>query len=239
MLATLNDLLFTLTLPRGSAVAVYDRLAPRYDRLHRHWLRVGGAETIAALQGSLAAELRPGARVLDAGCGTGGLARWIAGREPGAPLTLLDAAPGMLERAAAVPGRHVHGDLRALPFPDEAFDVVVCAWALETLADPASGLRELVRVLAPGGLLCYCFCTAPEAWATRLRSLPTRVAIERLFAGRFLAADFAPRTGSGRSRRMRYHGGLSTLVCYRKPAGGARPPATSCRRRSSSTPSTR
>ncbi|MGH6913551.1 MAG: class I SAM-dependent methyltransferase [Geminicoccales bacterium] len=218
MLAVLDDLLMILSLPRADAVAVYDRLAPRYERLHRCWLRVGGAETVAAVQGCLAAELRPGLRVLDAACGTGAIARWIAGQEPGARLTLLDAAPAMLERASAVPGRHVHGSLVELPFADGAFDLVICAWALETLDDPARALAELCRVLAPGGLLCCCFCTAPTAWTGRLRSLPTRLAIERFFAARFLRADFARGLASGPVRRMHYHGGLSTLICHRRPA---------------------
>ncbi len=218
MLARLGDLLFTLGLPRGDAVATYGRLAPRYERFHGRWLRAGGAEAVAALQGCLAAELRPGARVLDAGCGPGALARWIAEHEPRAPLTLLDASPAMLERAAAVPGRHVRGDLLALPFPDGVFDIVTCAWALETVADPARALAELQRVLAPGGLLCYCFCTAPGPRAVRLRSLPTRLAIERLFGGRFLQPDFAPGPGRGRTRRIACHRGLSTFVCHRSPA---------------------
>ncbi|HEX7125346.1 MAG TPA: methyltransferase domain-containing protein [Thermodesulfobacteriota bacterium] len=214
----LGDLLFALAGRRGDPVAVYDHLAPRYERVHGRWLRAGGAEALAALEGCLAAELRPGARVLDAACGTGALARWIAEHEPRARLTMLDAAPGMLARAAAVPGRRVQGDLGALPFADGAFDIVTCAWGLETLADPARGLSELGRVLAPGGLLAYCFCTAPRRWSVRARSLPMRLAVEHVFGGRFLRADFSPGLDGARARRVHGRLGLSTFVCYRKPA---------------------
>ncbi len=223
MLARLDDLLFTLALARqrGDAVAVYDRLAPRYERIHGRWLRAGGAEALAALEGCLAAELRPGARVLDAACGTGTLASWIVEHEPRVTLTMLDAAPGMLERAAAVPGRRVHGDLGALPFADGAFDIVTCAWALESVADPASGLSELRRVLTPGGLLAYCFCTAPRTWSVRARSLPMRLAIERIFGGRFLRADFSPGLDDARARLVHGRRGLATFACYRKPTQAA------------------
>lgn len=212
------DIALVLSLPHSDgAIRLYDRLAPRYERLHRIWLRVGGVQALAALQGGLAAELRPGVRVLDAGCGPGSLGRWIALQEPDARLTLLDAAPAMLERAASVVScRHVHGDLLALPFADASFDVVACTWALETLTDPQRAYAELERVLAPGGLLCCCFCTEPaEPWV-RFRSLPMRVAITRLFKGRFLRPDFP----DGQGRRIKCHNGLSVFVCRRKSGSG-------------------
>jgi len=217
MVSVIDDLLFTLALPRADAVSLYDRLATRYDRFHRRWLDRAGDESLAALRGCLAAELRPGARVLDAGCGTGALARWIAGVEPGALLTMLDLAPAMLERAGTVPGRHVRASLLALPFTDAQFDIVICAWALETTADPDRAVAELGRVLAPGGLLCLCFCTKPGVRWRRLGSLPLRLTVAHLFRGAFLHRGFPQQLVAGRVRRLVSRRGLASFVCWRKP----------------------
>lgn len=218
MLTKIQDLLFILTtLPDANAVSLYDRLAARYDRFHRRWLMRAGEESLAALRGSLAAELRPGMHVLDAGCGTGALARWIADMEPGARLTLVDLAPAMLERARTVPGRHVRADLLALPFADGGFEIVICAWALETTGDPERALAELHRVLAPGGLLCLCFCTAPQSPGSRLRSLPLRFSVARFFNGTFLHLGFPERLATRSLRRLVSRRGLASFVCWRKP----------------------
>jgi ubiquinone/menaquinone biosynthesis C-methylase UbiE len=48
---------------------------------------------------------------------------------------------------------HAVADLTRLPYADGAYDAVVCGWVLEHLPDPALGLRELARVLSPGGQL--------------------------------------------------------------------------------------
>lgn len=78
--------------------------------------------------------LAPGARVLDAGAGTGAL--WDY--DHGARLTLLDRSPAMRH--------HVVGDAGALPFRDGAFDGAVCTHVLYHVARPADALRELRRV---------------------------------------------------------------------------------------------
>lgn len=217
MLKKIQDLLFVLTLPRNDTVSLYDRLAARYEWFHKRWLIRAGGESLAALQGSLAAELRPGMYVLDAGCGTGSLARWIADVEPGALLTLADAAPAMLERARTVPGRHVRANLLALPFADGEFDVVICTWALETTEDPENAVQELHRVLSPGGLLCLCLCTAPGSPGLRLRSLPLRFSVAHFFRGRFLRLDFPEQLASRSLRRLVSRRGLASFVCWRKP----------------------
>src|SRR5205085_7900193 len=46
---------------------------------------------------------------------------------------------------------HAAADLTRLPYADAAFDAIVCGWVLEHLPDPAPGIRELARVLQPGG----------------------------------------------------------------------------------------
>ena len=93
----------------------------------------------------------PATRVLDVGTGTGELAR--ASACTGAAVTAVDPDRAMLERAAeTAPGvRLCQAALPSLPFPDEAFDVVLANFVVNHLDDPASGTRELARVAAPDG----------------------------------------------------------------------------------------
>ncbi len=104
------------------------------------------------------ADVGPGDRVLDVGCGPGGAAREAARR--GAAVTGVDPAPLMLALGRSLsrgrPGHNivfVQGTAEALPVPDRA---VTVAWAISSAhhwADVAAGLRELHRVLEPGGRL--------------------------------------------------------------------------------------
>src|SRR5215510_10367132 len=108
------------------------------------------------------AMLQGGERVLDVACGTGILAR-LAAQVVGAAWQVvgLDVNEGMLGMARTVPQRHDGPSIEwrqsdaaaVLPFPDAAFDVVLCQAGLEFFADRAAGLREMARVLVPGGRL--------------------------------------------------------------------------------------
>ena len=104
--------------------------------------------------------LGPGLKLLDAGCGPGtvtaGLARAVS---PGAVIGL-DAAPEVLEHARLHAAEEavdnvsfVAGDVYSLDFADAEFDVVYANQLLQHLADPVGALREMRRVLKPGGLL--------------------------------------------------------------------------------------
>ena len=97
------------------------------------------------------------ARVLDAGCGDGALACAAALR--GAAVIGVDPDPAMLAAArarakqAGVEAAFSEGRIESLPFADASFDVVVAITVLCFVADAAAALRELVRVLRPGGRL--------------------------------------------------------------------------------------
>lgn len=150
--------MFAQTL-RRDGVQQYDRLAPRYDRLHHRWLRHAGGEAQAALEALVRALAGPDTALLDAGCGTGNLARTlIAEGLPLLALTLLDPSEAMLARCADIPVPKIMGRLEALPFGDRSFDIVTCVWALETVPNPDVALAELCRVVRPGGVLCLVFC---------------------------------------------------------------------------------
>lgn len=105
------------------------------------------------------AALEPGERVLDVACGTG-LVTFPAAEavEPGGAVVATDLSDGMIERARQIAdARGTHNvtfarmDAEALALPDGAFDVVLCALGLMYVPDPTRALREMHRVLAPGG----------------------------------------------------------------------------------------
>ncbi len=104
------------------------------------------------------AKLRPGERVLDVACGTGIVARGAAAQigTTGA-VTGLDLNPGMLNVARARPTPFgaavtwVEGSALAMPLPDAAFDAVLCQQGVQFFPDQSAGLREMHRVLVPGG----------------------------------------------------------------------------------------
>ena len=100
---------------------------------------------------------QPGERMLDVACGTGIVARLAASLVGASGQVVgLDMNPGMLEVARSVPqsGATVkwqEGNAMALPFPDAAFDGVLCQHGLQFFPDRAGAVREMRRVLAPGG----------------------------------------------------------------------------------------
>jgi ubiquinone/menaquinone biosynthesis C-methylase UbiE len=103
------------------------------------------------------AALRPGERVLDVACGTGVVARLAAERvSPSGTVAALDLNPAMLSVARSVPSagatiRWYETSAESIPLPDDAFDVVLCQLGLQFVADKSAALREMRRVLAPGG----------------------------------------------------------------------------------------
>ena len=110
-----------------------------------------------------AAGIHQGDRVLDVACGTGVLTREAASRAgPTGTVTGFDLSPEMLAVAARLsPGlRWQQGSAESLPFPDQSFDAVVSQFGLMFFPDPVAGLREMMRVLVPGGRL------AVAVWAS-------------------------------------------------------------------------
>ncbi len=106
--------------------------------------------------------LNEGDRVLDAACGTGIVTR-VAVERYGNLVSIvgLDFNAGMLEVARAnSPTTHTpiewqHGDIGALPFPDDCFDIVLCQQGLQFAPDKLAALNNIRRVLSPGGRLAF------------------------------------------------------------------------------------
>lgn len=101
---------------------------------------------------------QPGERVLDVACGTGAVARLAAQHVgPTGQVTGLELNPGMLAVARGLPPPQgvpiawQEGDAMAMPLAGAAFDVVLCQQGLQFFPDRAAALREMHRVVAPGG----------------------------------------------------------------------------------------
>jgi demethylmenaquinone methyltransferase/2-methoxy-6-polyprenyl-1,4-benzoquinol methylase len=100
--------------------------------------------------------------VLDACCGTGDLA--LESRRRGAEVVGLDFSEAMLERARRKSSdvEWVRGDVLALPFEDASFDAATVGFGVRNVEDLAGALRELRRVLRPGGRLGILEITRPR-----------------------------------------------------------------------------
>ena len=101
-----------------------------------------------------AANIQSGQRVLDVACGTGVLSREVASRvSPSGYIAGLDPSSGMLavgkELAPEIDWKQ--GVAESLPFPEESFDTVVCQFGLMFFSDRHQAIREMLRVLVPGG----------------------------------------------------------------------------------------
>lgn len=114
-------------------------------------------------------------RILDAACGNGRYSiQLLKYADPDATLTAFDLSQKMLSRARrrlrSDRVTFAAADLTRLPYPNNYFDAVVCGWVLEHLPDPRPGLRELSRVMMPGGrlLLMVTEDTFTGAWCSRL-----------------------------------------------------------------------
>lgn len=114
-------------------------------------------------------DLRPGERVLDVACGTGVVARGAAAivGQDGA-VTGVDISPDMIAVARALPapeGAPMTWQVaraEEIPFDDESFDVVLCQQGVQFFEDRLAGLREIHRVLKPGGRLGVSIWRGPE-----------------------------------------------------------------------------
>jgi ubiquinone/menaquinone biosynthesis C-methylase UbiE len=132
------------------------------------------AENSAAF---LLPHLRAGLSLLDVGCGPGTITADLARRVPGGSVVGVDVPPDLMATAQRERGggnlRFEVGDVYSLRFESNSFDVVYAHQVLQHLGDPVAALREMLRVLKPGGLVAVrdsdygAFVWSPEdPWLT-------------------------------------------------------------------------
>ncbi|MER7008894.1 methyltransferase domain-containing protein [Dactylosporangium sp. NPDC000555] len=131
-----------------SAWKLFDRVAADYDQVAPFFAEYG-----AAIMDVL--DPPAGCRFLDLGAGRGALT--APALERGCVVTAVDAAPAMIERLAAdYPAAVTHVmNAQALSLPSDRFDLVASAFVIHILDDPAAGVAEAYRVLAPGGRFAF------------------------------------------------------------------------------------
>jgi len=188
------------------ALELFAGLPRHYDRVaaalsfgqDRRWRRTM-VETVQA---------RPGERVLDVATGTGLVAQRLV-RRYGCSVVGLDQSPAMLDAARARLARDpalgqrvslVIGEAERLPFADAEFDHLTFTYLLRYVDDPAATLRELARVVRPGGRVASVeFAVPPSALWRALWNVYTRVGLPTL--GRLVSSDWR-QTGSFLARSI-------------------------------------
>jgi demethylmenaquinone methyltransferase/2-methoxy-6-polyprenyl-1,4-benzoquinol methylase len=139
--------------------AMFDQVAKRYDVLN-DLLSLGRTKAWRKVVVSTIAP-RPGMRILDCAAGTGSSTAPLAAA--GASAFASDFSLGMLEAGARRERElpFIAADNLALPFADNAFDVVTISFGLRNVANTKSALEEAHRVCAPGGRLVVCEFSHP------------------------------------------------------------------------------
>jgi demethylmenaquinone methyltransferase/2-methoxy-6-polyprenyl-1,4-benzoquinol methylase len=181
--------------PESRVAAMFDEIAPVYDRMNTLMTLGGDARWRRAAV--VATAVGPGDAVIDVACGTGKLAAELADRVgPFGRVIGVDLAPGMIDQA-----RNTFPDLVQLqfqvanaldlPVAGPEFDAATIAFGLRNLSDFEAGFREMARVVRPGG------------WVVCLElSVPRPRILGRIYHGIF--RRFAPFLGSLFGRRDAY-----------------------------------
>ncbi len=142
--------------------------AAEQKRLELQAKLLGGADFLPPLS--------RGAKMLDVGCGTGAIAREVATRVSPGEVIGVDREKAQLATARRLASEQgidnihfQHGDAANLDFPDGAFHAAYCRFLLEHVAEPPAVIREMARVVAPGGWVCAyewengCFAVYPDS----------------------------------------------------------------------------
>jgi demethylmenaquinone methyltransferase/2-methoxy-6-polyprenyl-1,4-benzoquinol methylase len=215
---TLREAFSSADAKREYNLRIFTTIAPRYDLITRvlsygqdqRWKR-----RLVALAG-----VQPGEAALDVACGTGDLAARVAA--DGARVVALDLTPAMLVLARRAHGatlRYVAGDIDRLPFATASFNVITAGYALRNVPDLDCALRELCRVLAPGGRLLALDFNRP-AFAPASRAYLAYLAVVGSVLGWILHRD--PDTYRYIAASLRRYPGAAAVAGRMRAAGFAR-----------------
>lgn len=178
--------------PRPGSGAMFDGIARRYDPLNR--LMTFGLDRSWREKTVRSLALPENARVLDLATGTADVALLLARRHPDASVVGLDPSEGMLEigrskvAARGLAGRVAleAGEAENLPYKNASFDGVTIAFGIRNVEDRPRALREIARVLRPGGRLAILEANEPRGLLAPLTRLHLRILVPLL--GAFLSS---------------------------------------------------
>jgi len=204
---------------RQVLVREYSRLAVEYDARWSRYLQATTRHTLDWL------DPRPIDRVLDVGCGTGALLHELARTHDPALLAGIDPVAPMLDKARRRLPPQVrldHGWAERLPFDDAAFDAVICCNMLHYVPQPMDALRQMHRVLRPGGQLLltdWCADDVRCRWVQRGLRLLGRAhsrALRRSELRRLLAQVGLEVVGH-KTYRVGWQWGMMTMKSIKRP----------------------
>lgn len=150
--------------------AMFDRIAPTYDLLNRLMsLGIDRRWRVRAIAMLEEIVRENGGPVLDLCAGTLDISAMLEASLPGSAIVACDFSEQMLSRGKDKVSRTeiVVGDALALPFADASFGGVICGFGMRNLADLRAGIREVKRVLRPGGGFVTLELFAPQLLRTR------------------------------------------------------------------------
>jgi ArsR family transcriptional regulator len=194
----------------------FSGLADRWDRIRAEY------EHPDISLGTVAALVDPGLRVLDIGTGTGAMLPLLGNAVR--TVVALDNSAAMLDRARDLCRQEglqgvalCNGTVETLPFRDEAFDACHSAMALHHVADPAAAIREMARVVRPGGrVMVTAFGSHDEDWMREELAHRWLGFAREEIEGMLRDAGVEPRAYLERDRR-------ADSARTRRPPGGRRP----------------
>jgi demethylmenaquinone methyltransferase/2-methoxy-6-polyprenyl-1,4-benzoquinol methylase len=231
------------TLEETQVRAMFDRIAGLYDRMNT--VMTGGLHHRWRRRAADLAQCKPGDRALDVATGTGDLALELTGRvAPGGTVIGADFSERMLALARVKPSPYSDGrvgssvtlrfetaNALSLPYPDDDFDAATVGFGARNFSDLEQGLREMARVVKPGGRVVVLEITNPQRpplssffglWFDRLVPALGRLAGDapaysylpssvRRFPGPEALADLMFRCGLTRIRYLITAGGIIAL----------------------------
>ncbi len=199
---------------------LYDSIANHYDSYASLWKNTMGKGTWEYFKELLRKNIKDGARVLDAGTGTGEAIKVVLKNSNPSKVVGIDISKGMLKIAREkIKDKRVSfevQDIQKLPYPDNSFDVVISTWTLETLKEPKKTVAEFLRVINEDGYVIYAFHSLPTDITGRLYSYFMERLLKKEFELRFLTPEERPFHKCGRSSIASFTGGLATVVVLRK-----------------------